>query len=64
MYYRRFHDSFDGVILYDIEERPVMMKTYEVDPLTGEFTNLLAEEWNMQNVATQKLVKRYANHHI
>jgi hypothetical protein len=48
MYYKSLHDSFDGVILYDIESRPVMMKIYETDPATGEFTKLLKEEWNMQ----------------
>ncbi len=47
MYYRRLNDPFNGVILFDIEESPVMMKTYDVDPLTGEFTDLLKEEWNM-----------------
>lgn len=48
MYYRSLGDHFDGVVLYDMERRPVMMKVYEIDPLTGEFTNLLIEEWNMQ----------------
>jgi hypothetical protein len=48
MYYRSLHDRFNGVVLYDIEERPVMMKIYETDPLTGEFTIVLREEWNMQ----------------
>lgn len=48
MYYRSLQDPFDGVILYDLEGRPVMMKTYETDPQTGEFTILLSEEWNMQ----------------
>lgn len=50
MYYKSLQDTFDGVVLYDLEERPVMMKIYETDPLTGEFTNLLSEEWNMQNL--------------
>lgn len=49
MYYRSLHDPFNGVILYDVEERPVMMKEYEADPITDEFTQLLSEEWNMQN---------------
>lgn len=48
MYYNRLQDPFDGVVLYDLEGRPVMMKLYEVDPLTGEFTTLLKEEWDMQ----------------
>jgi hypothetical protein len=48
MYYQSMKDSFDGVVLYDMEERPVMMKIYETDPQTGEFTNLIREEWDMQ----------------
>lgn len=48
MYYRLLQDPFDGVVLYDMEGRPIMMKTYEIDPLSGDFTNLLSEEWNMQ----------------
>ncbi len=48
MYYQCLQDSFDGVILYDIEKRPVMIKVYETDRVTGEFTNLLMEDWNMQ----------------
>ena len=39
--------SFNGVILYDSNERPVMQKSYETDPETGEFTNLLEEKWDM-----------------
>jgi hypothetical protein len=52
MYYRSLQDRFNGVVLYDNEGHPVMMKMYETDPLTGEFTNLLFEEWNMQEHAT------------
>ena len=48
MYYESFQDVFNGVVLYDTENQPVMMKIYEVDPLTGEFTNILKEEWNMK----------------
>ena len=56
MYYRWMQDPFDGVVLYDLEERPVMMKEYETDLLTGEFTNLLSEEWNMDFSKCQKLL--------
>lgn len=49
MYYREQQDTFDGVMLYDREERPVMRKCYERDPVTGEFTLLIDEEWDMQN---------------
>lgn len=50
MYYKSLKDPFNGVVVYDLENRPVMMKTYEVDDSTGEFTNLLVEEWNMQEI--------------
>lgn len=52
MYYCSLNDPFNGVILYDIEKRPVMMKVYERDTLSGEFTDLLIEEWNMQEPPT------------
>lgn len=48
MYYECLADPFNGVILYDIEGRPVMFKTYEVDPITYEFNQLKTEEWNME----------------
>lgn len=50
LYYTTFGDPFNGVILYDKEEKPVMKKTYQTDPDTGEFTSLLAEEWDMHTV--------------
>lgn len=49
MFYVSLGDSFNGVILYDVEERPVMRKVYEIDSQSGEFTNLLSEEWDMQS---------------
>lgn len=48
MYYQSLQDAFNGVILYDSAGRPVMMKTYQIDPLTAEFSDLLTEEWNME----------------
>jgi hypothetical protein len=53
MYYQSMKDPFDGVILFDIEGRPVMIKKYERDEETGEFTNILSEEWNMQTPAKE-----------
>lgn len=50
MYYSQLDDPFNGVVLFDIENRPVMMKVYEIDPITNEFTHLISEEWNMQNI--------------
>ncbi|MFI0435255.1 MAG: hypothetical protein ACH350_05945 [Parachlamydiaceae bacterium] len=52
MYYRHVNDQFDGVVLYDNEERIVMMKIYDIDVLTKEFTNLLFEEWDIQRYET------------
>lgn len=49
MHYSALNDLFNGVILYDIEKRPVMMKVYDIDPISGEFSELLTEEWNMKN---------------
>lgn len=50
MYYQALHDPFDGVVLYDLENRPVMLKTYQTDLQTGEFSLLLSEEWDMQDI--------------
>lgn len=45
MSYTALGDPFNGVTLFDKEGRIVMQKTYEIDPLTEEFTLLLSEEW-------------------
>ena len=50
MYYQAFGDHFNGVVLFDVNDHPVMLKQYEVDDKTGEFTTLLKEEWNMDTV--------------
>lgn len=50
MYYQKLGDPFNGVVLYDAEDRPIMMKTYQMDPQTDEFTTLLTEEWNMEHL--------------
>ena len=49
MYYKELGDSFNGVILFDLEGHPVIKKSYEIDAKTGEFTNLLTEEWEMMS---------------
>lgn len=46
--YTALQDAFNGVILFDAENRPVLLKKYEMDPITEEFTTLIQEEWNMQ----------------
>lgn len=47
MYYKRSNDPFDGVILYDNQNHPVMFKSYKFDEEIQEFTELLEEQWNM-----------------
>ena len=41
MHYKNLNDSFDGVILFDCEERPVMQKIYQFNEETQEFDHLL-----------------------
>lgn len=52
MFYTGLNDSFNGVILFDCNERPVMRKSYNIDESTGEFTDLTHEEWDMIGKAT------------
>lgn len=47
MFYTALGDHFNGVILFDRNSHPVMLKRYDVDGETGEFTQLLKEDWNM-----------------
>ncbi|MBA2369157.1 MAG: hypothetical protein H0V82_09065 [Candidatus Protochlamydia sp.] len=46
LYYQSKGDSFNGVILFDLENRPVMKKTYAWDGETSEFSALITEEWD------------------
>lgn len=48
MYYKDLDDELDGVVLYDIEGRVVLIKNYEIDPITGDFSNLISENWENQ----------------
>lgn len=47
IYYTALNDSFNGVVLYDSNEHSVMFKRYACDEATGEFTDLLEEQWDM-----------------
>lgn len=47
MYYQSLGDSFNGVVLYDSNERPVMLKKYEFDLERQLFTTLLEEQWEV-----------------
>ena len=49
MFYSLLHDPFDGVVLYDANHHPVMLKKYTFDKETGEFTSLLEEVWKNLN---------------
>lgn len=61
MFYQALQDPFDGVVLYDMESHPVMMKRYQTDPFTGEFTLLLKEEWDMQSPPAF-IIKKLVSH--
>lgn len=54
MYYKHLGDPFDGVILYDTHEKPVMFKCYVFDPQTDQYSDLIEEQWNME-IATLPL---------
>lgn len=47
IYYKSLNDPFNGTILYDKNNYQVMFKTYQVNPQTNEFTDLLEEQWDM-----------------
>jgi len=49
VYYQKFGDAFNGVILFDCNDQIVMQKEYAVDEGSGEFTEVLKESWNGQN---------------
>jgi len=54
MYYMILDDNFNGAVLYDTENHPVMFKRYDADA-TGNFTTLLEECWDMKKWDTLKL---------
>lgn len=43
--YKVFNDPFNGVFLFDSNDRPVMSKHYEFDEETREFSVLINENW-------------------
>lgn len=47
IFYTCLGDPFDGTILYDCNEHPVMYKKYRTNPVTNEFSELIEEEWDM-----------------
>lgn len=44
--YECLGDTFNGVILLDANDHPVMSKRYKSDEISGEFTELLEELWD------------------
>lgn len=46
MFYKILNDPFDGVVLYDLNEKEVMRKSYAFDETVREFTEMLKEEWD------------------
>lgn len=59
MFYTLLHDPFDGVVLFDSNRHPIMVKKYTYDKDSGEFTTLLEEQWKNldgQNFLQQKTV--------
>ena len=49
MYYTHLGDPFNGVILFDAIDKPVMFKRYEFDNETCQFSNLMEEQWDMES---------------
>jgi hypothetical protein len=52
MYYRTLGDAFDGVILFDVNEHPVMFKRYQIEKSSGEFGELIEELWDGGQIPT------------
>lgn len=45
MYYQALNDPFNGVTLFDNLEHLVMFKLYATDEASGEFTDVIKENW-------------------
>lgn len=48
MKYKKFGDTENSVTLYDSNNHTVMHKLYKEDEHSGEFTDLLSENWDFQ----------------
>lgn len=48
MYYTALNDAFDGVVLFDANAHPVMLKRYACDPETLSFNELIEENWRIE----------------
>lgn len=58
MYYSKFGDPFDGVILFDRNDHPVMIKRYQFDEVQQQYTELLEEQWDMNQWQTSSLSEK------
>lgn len=48
IFYTVLNDAWNGVLLIDQLEKPVMLKKYVFDEETGTFTDLLEEVWSVE----------------
>ena len=46
--YKSRGGAFDGVVLSDKTDRPILIKRYNIEAGTDKFTTLLSEEWEHQ----------------
>lgn len=58
IFYKEFNDPFNGVVLYDSANKPVMIKFYTLDE-KGDFNEVIKEEWDMTNY-TDPIPKEFA----
>lgn len=61
MYYTSLGDAFNGVILFDQNDHPVVSKRYALDEQTSDFTELLEESWNMGNASDNHFTQYHPN---
>ena len=47
LYYESLGDKFNGVILYDTNNKPILKKTYTFDSDSQAFTDLIQESWEV-----------------
>ncbi|CCB86123.1 MULTISPECIES: hypothetical protein [Parachlamydia] len=52
--YTELGDAFNGVILFDTEGKAVLLKKYAINEENGEFSEMLQEEWDMENFSFAK----------
>ena len=57
MFYQALNASFDGVVLYDANDHPVMIKKYAFDAEAAAFTDLLEESWEGCEAFLSSLLK-------